>query len=539
MASGPRIGPRVGAFAVRLGVIAAIFVLAVLLEVAGSGPYSRSQLEALYALVLAAFLATLANAALVAYGGDASRQRLYELIGDGLLISALVYCSDGGRSVFAFLYNIWIVYAAVRVGARGALLTAGLSIGAFWFIAWGPITGWLPSFDRGARFGLDEVMIATSIHSAGYLFASALAYRLAHQIKRGREELAELGELHQRIFENVSSGLLTVDGGGRVTSFNREAARITGFSPDEVLGAGLDQVIPQMDAIPVQSPGPGGAAREELSFTNRAGDKLHLGFSSSLLRNAVGEPDGAILIFQDLTRVVAMEEQLRRSERLSAVGQLAAGLAHEIRNPLASLSGAIELLAGDLPAEDTSSRRLFRIVERETQRLDRLVSEFLSYARSGPGRREPVELRGLIEELAQLLSRGDHHAISVENALPRELLAEGDPDRVRQVFWNLLLNAAQAEPADGRVTISGGVCAGTDADDSSEIEVVVSDTGRGIPNDLLERVFEPFFTTKPRGTGLGLATVYKLVEAGGGQIGIESQVGAGTRVRVVLPRAAT
>ena len=334
----------------------------------------------------------------------------------------------------------------------------------------------------------------------------------------------------------MSSGLLTVDTQGRITSFNREAERITGHTKAEVMGHGLDSLFPEPARAALAAATAGAEPRApheraKLTFTNHAGEQIHLGFSRSVLRNDAGAAEGAILIFQDLTRVVEMEEQLRRSERLSAVGQLAAGLAHEVRNPLGSLSGAIELLEDDLRAEDRSTRRLMSIVKRETGRLNRLVSDFLDYARSGPGRRESVALVELFEEMKQLLASGDHAALAVELDVPAGLCALGDPDRLRQVFWNLVLNAAEAEPRDGCVRIRAREL------HAQQLEVGVSDHGCGIPEELLERIFEPFFTTKPKGTGLGLATVHRVVEACGGRLSVRSGPGKGTTVRVVLPRA--
>jgi signal transduction histidine kinase len=231
-----------------------------------------------------------------------------------------------------------------------------------------------------------------------------------------------------------------------------------------------------------------------------------------------------------------MEEQLRRSERLSAVGQLAAGLAHEIRNPLGSLSGAIELLSTDRAFEDEHSRRLFRIVQREAQRLNRLVSEFLEYARTGPGRRETVPLRPLFEEMVQLLRGGEHRAAEVCLEVVEPACALGDPDRLRQVFWNLLLNAAESQARDRRIDVRIRPLP-ADASGAPRTEVMIEDRGQGIPPEQVEHVFEPFFTTKAKGTGLGLATVHRLVEAAGGVVLLQSEPGRGTLVRVQLPAA--
>jgi two-component system sensor histidine kinase PilS (NtrC family) len=523
---------RVGAFAVRLLALGAIFALAVVVELRGTGSYSERELTALYALVLAGFLATLGIGVLGYYGSQGRRLDLLELCGDGLFLTGLVYCSGGIRSLFGVLYVIWIVHAAVRAGSRGALLAAiGASI-AYGVAAIGPQQGWFPSFEGNAPPVPADALAVYGIHTAGFLVVALLAHRLAAQLKLRQDQLLELGELHQRTVDNVSSGLLTVDRAERITSFNREAERITGFGSHDVLGSPLEHLFPSLreaqQAVSSER-ADGNVSRSELTFESRQGERLYLGFSRSALRDSRGRLEGAILIFQDLTQVREMEEQLRRSERLSAVGQLAAGLAHEIRNPLASLSGAIELLAADMPETDESSRRLLRIVWRETERLNRLVSDFLEYAGTRPARRERVELRGLFEELAQLLASGDHAGIELHLDLGSDLAVCGDTDLLRQAFWNLLLNAAQAEPDDDVVSVTGAWGAG-------QVEIEVADRGKGIPDSVLERLFEPFFTTKPKGIGLGLAMVHRVIEAHGGSISVESELDRGTSVRLLLPQ---
>jgi two-component system sensor histidine kinase PilS (NtrC family) len=513
------------AFATRLVALAAILTLAVLAQLRGGGVYARDELTALYALVLAGFLLALAYGALAAW----SRFRylhFLELTGDALLISGFVYCSGGARSIFGFLYIIWIVYAALTLGSRAAMLACGLATIAYSLIAWGPIAGWFPPYNPALAPQAHEASSSVASHAVAFLAVALLARRLAAEVQAGRKELQELGELHRRIVENVSSGLLTVTRSGAVTSFNQEAERITGFSADEVLGYPLAELFPTLGEIDAGER----QRRIQVQFRDRSGRTLHLGMSLSWLRNAAGAEEGAIVIFQDLTQLVEMEEQLRRSERLGAVGQLAAGLAHELRNPLASLSGAMELLAADLPKTDRHSVTLSQIVQRETARLNRLVSDFLTYARPGPGRSEPVRLRALLEELAELVARDASLGVEVTVEVPDALSALGNGDQLRQVFWNLVRNAAESQPRDRAVRLSGRSL-------GAEVEVLVEDQGCGIAPEDMERLFEPFHTTKPKGTGLGLATVHRVVEARGGRITVSSELGRGTAVRVFLPTA--
>ncbi len=544
------------AFAIRLIALAGIFALAVLSEVRGSGSYSERELTALYALVLAGFLLSLAYGVARARGGFRNLH-LFELAGDAVLISGLVYCSGGVRSLFGPLYIIWIVYAAITAGSRAIVFAWAVATICYVLINWGPVQGFLPAFEPGVVPDPDEVLSSVGVHALAFLAVAFLSRNLVAQIQAGRAELEELGEIHQRIVDNVASGLLTVNRQARITSFNAEAERITGYTSEEVLGWPLSLLFPTLDTQQgteasigalVRDSSEGGAhdpdrrrGRMQLVFENRQKQRLHLGMSVSVMRNREGAEDGAILIFQDLTQFVAMEEQLRRSERLSAVGQLAAGLAHEIRNPLASLSGAIELLSSYLPGEDSSSRRLAQIVQRETGRLNRLVSDFLTYARPGPGRSVAVSVRELMDEIAELLASAEDHSCTLDVDIDPEIRVSGNADQLRQVFWNLVINAVQAEPSDARVRVrarpgpaeEGG---GTGSGGRETVLIEVSDRGEGIPEELIERVFEPFFTTKPKGTGLGLATVHRVVEAHGGQLSVRSERGEGTYVTVVLPR---
>ena len=525
-------GGSVNAFATRLIALAAVFALAVLVQLRGFGPYSEQQLVALYALVLVGFLHSLAYGVLAVYGRAGPGLVAWEQVGDFGLITGLVYCSGGVGSFFGFLYIVWIVHAARSVGARGTVFSSAAAITSYGAMALGTATGWIPTFAGLPAPPLDEAATAFGMHTAAFLSVTLLARRFQREVQAGQDELLELGEIHQRIVDNVSSGLLTVDGDGCVTSFNREAEHITDYRSNEVQGWDLSRLFPDLPPKSGFERAECVGTRIEVPFARADGELMCLGFSRSPLRDAEGRTEGAILIFQDLTRVRAMEEQLRRSERLSAVGQLATGLAHEIRNPLASLSGAIELLGADLPIRDASSRRLLRIVERETARLDRLVSDFLAYAGGRAPRRESVPLRDLFAEIRDLVGSAEAGRIEIDVDVPGDAKALGDPDQLRQVFWNLILNAVEAEPEDGRVRVRAST-----AGDGSQLRIEVEDRGSGIPAGDRERAFEPFFTTKRRGTGLGLATVHRIIEAHGSSLTIESEVGKGTTVAVLLERA--
>jgi two-component system sensor histidine kinase PilS (NtrC family) len=533
-----------GVLAGRLLVVGGLFALAVIIEVRGPGPYSDRVLTALYALVLAGFGSTLAYA-LLARQEQIRWLEPVEAAGDLLLITALVYCTGGTHSIFGFLYVGWIVYVASRVGPAGALGAGGLSTLAYSATVIALARGWVSSLDQSSPGTLHAAIDSIGRHALAFLTTGLLCARLAREIRKGRIQLRELGEIYRKIVDNVSSGLLTVDAEERVTSFNREAERITGWPESEALGARLSDVLPNLSPWPSgfagsegweeAGSGLGPSNRRSMRLTTRGGRDLQLGFSSSPLLSDRGEPEGHVLVFQDLSNVVAMEEKLRRSEKLAAIGQLAAGLAHEIRNPLASISGAIELLEGDLRPKGKSARRLFEIAKRETGRLNRLLSDFLAFARPKTPKTTELSLRPLLEEVQDLVDKGEATAVRIEVDVPEDLRVVGDPDQLLQVFWNLLLNAIQAQSEGGSVKIAAHKGSRPPDLPGPAVEISMEDRGNGIPLETLSQIFDPFFTTKPKGTGLGLATVHRIVEAHGGSIQITSEVGEGTCVRVFLP----
>jgi two-component system sensor histidine kinase PilS (NtrC family) len=364
-------GPVV-ALAARLGALGGLFALAVLSGLQGSA-LSERELTALYALVLVGFLLALAWGVLEAWGQ--LRFPRLELAADFALVALLVYCTGGVRSWLSFLFVVWITSAALRAGPRAALFALAWATAGYVGVAVAPARGWVAPFVGEDAAPAGEVSAIFLVHLLAFIGVALLSRHLAREIQAGRRELRELGEIHRHIVDHVPSGLLSVDRDGSILSYNREAERITGLGSAQVVGRPLGDLFPGLAKLVADASQRDRLSRMELQFERPDGQRRLLGLSASLLR-VDGGPQGAIVIFQDLTRVAEMEEQLRRSQRLGAVGQLAAGLAHEIRNPLASLSGAVELLCAD-PGAD-GSPRLAEIVRCETARLNRRVSDFLT-----------------------------------------------------------------------------------------------------------------------------------------------------------------
>ena len=536
--------------AARLALAIAGLAIALGLESLGAG-VTLSEWSGFYGVLAVVFVATLIYWPLA---GRVRRMRPFVLANLGLdlgLVTALVLFSGGSESVFTFLYMVVPVYTAVLLSGRGAILCAGAAGLTYAAVLLAEHLGVL-----GLGSGVPDAVLAMRwlVHTGALLLVATLAGFMVSELARADEALVQrtsdlvaLRTLHQRTVESLMSGLLTTDREGRITSFNREAERITGLSRDEANQRLAIEVLPGVEALAFEDR-TDASVRSRIPFDGPDGERLYLGVGTHVLRDADGQSEGRVVIFQDLSDVVEMEQQLRRSERLAAVGQLSASIAHEIRNPLAAISGAIQMLeAGKETGQDPE--RLMNIVLREVDRLNHLITDFLEYARPSPLESEPVDLASLIEEVAGIVRMSHEGRIEVEVSVEPGLVATVDPRKVRQVVWNLLLNASEALPEGGRLAIEarsrpGDAAQGAEPGDRMEAEdkaawaeIAVMDDGSGIDPELAERIFDPFFTTKAGGSGLGLPTVHRIVEEHGGTMRLErGQGGWSTVFRVLLPK---
>ncbi|GAB6062804.1 sensor histidine kinase [Deferrisoma palaeochoriense] len=431
--------------------------------------------------------------------------------------TALVFLSGGAFSPFVTLYPLVIVGAALLLQRRGALVAATASSLAYGLLVDLQYYGWLRPLNP---FPLPEVdgeklLFQLALSIVGFFAVALLAGYLAEELRRtgkrleeAEAEVLDLEHLKDLILEGLGSGLVALDRAGRVRFHNRAA--------QDLLGRAGVPLAPGADLTPVFDLA--GGSRNEVTLEGG----LVLGYSVSPLTDRDDRPIGHLVIFQDLTRVKRMEEDLRRADRLAAVGRLAAGLAHEIRNPLGSLAGSVEVLRQSLRPEGDDAA-LFEIVLRETGRLNRLVANFLLYAR--PGRAEPrsVAFRDLVGEVGFFFAQGEgNEAFRLENRVPEGFRIEADPAQWEQVLLNLFRNAVEAAPRGVTVTVEAGEEAGTPW-------IRVADDGPGMPPDVAARAFEPFQSGKPGGTGLGLATVHRIAENHGATVELDTAPGRGTR----------
>jgi two-component system sensor histidine kinase PilS (NtrC family) len=481
-----------------------------------------------------------------------------QILGDVFFITLLIYVTGGIASIFFWLYFFSIFSAGTILYRRGGLWIASASSILYGTLLDLEYYGILLPPGSRELYPLDYqstyVLYLITVNMIAFYLVAILSSYLAEQVRRKEEELKkriidyrQLERLYKHIVQNVVSGLITVDGEERITSFNRMAEEITGYKFEEVYQEEVDSLFPGLSAWSRSvggNPGEGGNRlrflRWETRFARKDGARLILGFSISPLKDSVDREMGNILIFQDLTRLREMEEHVKRSDRLAAIGKMAAGIAHEIRNPLASISGSIEILKEELGGS-TQNQALMGIVLREVHRLNSLIADFLLFARPISPGRERIHLNRLIEEIFQMLSHSPDFnvLIRLDTEFEDELYIQGDPNQVRQVFWNLLINAAQAMPEGGmlRVRLRKGSPRALLPGGRSYGEVSVIDSGMGIGEEEIGKIFDPFFTTKEKGTGLGLSIVHSIVESYGGKIAVQSQKGQGSVFSVFIPLA--
>jgi two-component system sensor histidine kinase PilS (NtrC family) len=486
-------------------------------------------------LIVAVYLASIAYFLLLPRVHDYRRFGALQLGGDIFIITALVHVTGGAESGFAPMYVLVVVAAnAIGLSRRAAVMTLISCACAYVGVAFAGYEGLLP-----AIIGQPFVPWETTLQSATRavllnlvaLGATALlASNLAEQARRAGEVAArdratalDMKALAEDIVRSLSSGLLTLDDRGVIVTINGAALEVLGQRREALLGRRLADFAPDM------TPFLDRAAHEPVRRTEahyrRDGQIIHLGVSVSPLTDGKGRVRGRVVNFSDLTELKRKDVELKQKERLAAIGRLAAGVAHEIRNPLAAISGSIELLAA-VPQADEDNQRLMKNVVHEVERLDIMINDLLAYSRPRPPELHRVDLLGLLDETLQVFGQDRSQAgVSVHLDPEPGVWAHVDPNQIRQVAWNLLRNGAEAMAEGGELRVRLLKAA-------HQVGFEVTDAGPGIAPEDVERVFDPFFTTKDRGTGLGLATVHRIVEDHGGRVELESELGQGTTVRV-------
>ncbi len=462
-----------------------------------------------------------------------------QLLGDVLTVLMLVILTGGTESVFLFMFSLTVLNASILLYRRGALLTATVCALMLAVIIGRELLGWgigPPRTGAGTRAlvltGLTNVMALYLVGLlAGYL--SEQLRDTGQRLRFAKEDLRQLRALNDHIITSIQSGLLSFTLDGRIIFANPSAERITGLDAQDMLYRNVSEVFPPL--APLVAGQVRSAERWEGTYVRPDGSERILGFSLSPLLDSEGGHRGSILIFQDLSPVREMEDAVRRSEKFAAIGKMAAGIAHEIRNPLASISGSIQMMQRQAGPEGTN-RRLQDIVLREIDRLNDLINDFLNFARPRALQVDEIAVDRLLGEVVEVFryTKGEGGAAcDVRLEVEPGLTVDADPQQLKQVLWNLMNNAAEATEGGGEVRVTARR---VEAADGPDVEIQVADRGVGIPAEHLARIFDPFFTTKDRGTGLGLSLVHRIIEDHRGTLRVDSEPGRGSTFTVTLPQ---
>ena len=474
-----------------------------------------------------------------------------QLIGDILVETGVIYISGGIESPFAFLFILSIIASSIILYRRGGYIIASLSsilygtlVNLEFYNILHPLT-----FDSSSVniSPIGETVIYTLfLNISAFFLVAFLSGYLSEKLKRTGEELEEKSEdliqlktFHESVVTNMGSGLMTADLNGRIVSFNLAAEVITGYKFYDVRGRYHSEFfnIPLLKGdFNSLTDNP---VRMEDIFIRKDGINIHIGMNISPLKDDKNNVRGIICVFQDLTTIKEMKEKVIKNEKLAAIGRISAGIAHEIRNPLASISGSIQVLKDELSLHDPNIK-LMDIILRETERLNSIITQFLIYASPYKKNLQTCNIKELITETITLLKNSKEYPsnLNIDTSFKNNgITINADSKQIKQVIWNLCLNSIQAMNKGGRMTISvnppypplvkGG--------EGGFVDIIIKDTGAGISETDLQKIFDPFFTTKEEGTGLGLSTVQKIIEGHNGSINIESKEGYGTAVKITLP----
>lgn len=459
---------------------------------------------------------------------------------DALLVTWLVWRTGDLSSPFIVLYLVLISVSSLFLKPLGSLVLAFVCMGLF--VGLSILTGAGVIESTAAPLSTAKIVQGISFHVVALLVVGMLAARLAERHSSGEsleeatKKLADLQALHERIIESIRSGLVTTDLEGTIYTFNAAAAEITGFRAEDVVGQNISrffgEIGPEIEQSIEAAADGEQLPRFEADLVTPDGFAVRIGYGISQLFSEEQESTGLIVTFQDLTEIRSMEESVRRKERLAAVGRVGAGLAHEIRNPLGAMRGAIQVLEANTP-KDSIQADLMGIILRESDRLNSIITNFLSYARPKVGNYTEIDICDAVRETITLLRHSPD--VSPGHELLEQLPTQpvfifADSTQVKQIFWNLARNSIQAMPEGGRLSIK------LENIGRSRIRIIFEDTGGGMPPERVEQLFEPFSRSTSGGTGLGLSIVYQIIRDHNGTINVSSIEGEGTTIIVELPQ---
>ena len=510
-----------------------------------------------YILIAIVYFLTFVYVVILKYGRGQTWFVYLQLIFDTFFITAVVYTTGGIESLFSSLYFLPIIYSSIILYRRGGMILAssssilyGLLLDLHYYGVIRPLGSRVIYSDYYQSSYLFYMIIVNTAafyvvaYLSSYVSEQAMKSRVALRAKQVDVDKLEI--LNESIINSITSGLIAIDEHERIILFNPAAEEIFGLRAGDVFGRPAREVLPFFDRLSREeiSPDPvlGGPASpfRDIPYPGPGGGNLWLRLSVSPLRLPLGKKGGRILILQDLTQIRKIEEEMKKVEGLAMIGELAAGIAHEIRNPLASISGSIQMLRDGLE-KDTVHDRLMEITCREVDRLNRLVNDFLLFARPRKTDLKSFDINELITEALELFIKSPHwtEEIEISTDLCDSFSLESDPGQLKQVLWNLFLNARDAMPGGGTLSVITSREEDAAGPGRDRIRIIIRDTGAGFDEKVLSQLFVPFFTTKEGGSGLGLAIVKRIVEGLGGRIIGRNYPGGGAEIVMTFPMSLT
>jgi two-component system sensor histidine kinase PilS (NtrC family) len=538
----------------RVVIVSFLLGIAAFIQVKGTESLSPVSLYSVYLLIGITYFLSIFYAYLLNKNKDIEFNVNVQSLFDIVLITILVFVTGGIESIYSMLYPLVIIYSALFLGKRGGVLIAstggilyGLLIDLEFYHVIQPIynVGHTYNFSAGYVFARIFIYIV-SFYIIAFLTSYLVEKEKAARVLLSEKESAfdQLDMLHRSIIESIDAGIMTIDLQGRIKSFNRAAEKITGFLFSEIRNKNINEIFKNLaDSIDGEADESRGSVfetdrkpqkRYELTITSKDEHPVILGFSHSNLINSKSQTIGKILIFQDLTTIKEMEREVERNKRLAFIGEMSAVLAHELRNPLASLSGSIQILQRDLELEG-SDQRLMDIILRGKDQLEDLARDFLLLARPNPGDRTTINVKTIIDTIIESDRYGSdwNEPINIKEVWCDRNEVYGNEAEIRQALGNILINALQSMPEGGSLTIKTDTL--DNGDDKEFLKIYIEDTGVGIGEEHHEKILEPFYTTKETGTGLGLAIVNRVIESHGGKFTIDSKLNEGTQCTILLP----
>jgi len=511
--------------------------------------YSFSSLNPypLYAIVVIIGLLTLIYAITLRWVKNLRLFIYLQVSADIAVITMTVYVTGGIESYLHVLYLLSIIGAAILLSKRGGYYTASLAAISYGVLIDLDFYALLPVkykiFPSYFNHQWDDALTSICTNIVAYFSVALLTGYLAGKTEGVEKRLAKqtidfdrLSRVNESILANITSGIMTLDDELRITSFNRAAEIISGYSLKDVYYHDIKEIFPGIftseNAISADK------SRLEKVVQRKDGTDVFIGFRYSWGK---GADDAYIIIFQDLTKLRRMEEELRRAEKLKALGELSVGIAHEVRNPLASMSGSIQMLSEQLSLTG-DDRTLMNIVLREGKRLNELITDFLLFARPARKERKLVNLAHILNDNIQLLRNScETGDIAIACDIDETIDVEGDARQLGQVFWNIFLNSVNAMGTEGgEISITSSISDTQPFSDAGSIHnrsvsIKVKDSGKGMDETEISKIFDPFYTTRAEGTGLGLAIAYSIIKDHGGGIQVSSVPDTGTEFTITLP----